>query len=422
MTTGKNQRARVPDVFTVEVKDDCIRIHGEMYDPDLASVLEGAGEHTSLVLLSIIRMGRLAYASARDVSQVEYVKREFDRMRREVDTGNEAAADALAETLRSYFAEEGGRLPDVMERYMGDRGLMRKLVDELLDEDRKDSAIGRFQTVLGQYFGGDRSVLAGLLDPTREGSPLHQFSKRVDEGFQALSEQLVAFEASKRARSAERAISTGKGFDFEDAVEAFLGEALAGFVGVWERTSESVGAIPDCRKGDFTIAVRTDSAAEVGIVLEVKNSWSSWPKMRREVAQAKENRNAAVAIIVVSSEHAPSGLDLIQLIDDDVWVVVDPEDETWPSLDAALRLAQLVARAATKHDGEDIDAAAVRTILGGVRIELDRIRAMKRHLTSMGTLSTDVARQLDELRAGILARIDEAEHRLTSESDEEVAA
>lgn len=237
-----------------------------------------------------------------------------------------------------------------------------------------------------------------------------------------MSEQLVAFEASKHARSAERAVSTGKGFDFEDAVEAFLGEALAGFGGVWERTSESIGLIPDCRKGDFTITVSTDGPAEVGIVLEVKNSWSSWPKMRREVAQAKENRDAAVAIIVVSSEHAPSGLDLIEMIGDDVWVVVDPEDETWPSLDAALRLAQLIARAATPHRTKDIDAVAVRTVLGGVRIELDGIRAMKRQLSSMGTLSADVSRQLDKLRAGILAKIEEAEHRLTSESTDAAVA
>ena len=64
-------------------------------------------------------------------------------MVRQAEQVNERAAAALEQTLRTNFADGDGRLPRTLERFLGDRGALRGMVDELFDETKRDSAIGR---------------------------------------------------------------------------------------------------------------------------------------------------------------------------------------------------------------------------------------------------------------------------------------
>ena len=126
-------------------------------------------------------------------------------MMRQAEQVNERAASALEQTLRANFADGDGRLPRTLEKFLGDRGALRSMVDELFDERKRDSAIGRIGTMLERYFDGDASKLAHLLDPTRLNSPMHQFRQEMAAGFKGLEERLVAIEAAAAARGAERA-------------------------------------------------------------------------------------------------------------------------------------------------------------------------------------------------------------------------
>ena len=72
------------------------------------------------------------------------------------------------------------------------------MVDELFDETKRDSAIGRIGTMLERYFDGDASKLAVLLDPTRLHSPMHQFRQEMTDGLQ------VARGAARRDRGGRR--------------------------------------------------------------------------------------------------------------------------------------------------------------------------------------------------------------------------
>src|SRR3972149_5145112 len=98
-------------------------------------------------------------------------RREFEALLGQMATANEQAAGALDRMLRENFADQEGRLPRTLERFLGDPGGLRTFVGDLFDETRRDSAIGRMQTLLGRYFDGDASRLALLLHPTRLGSP-----------------------------------------------------------------------------------------------------------------------------------------------------------------------------------------------------------------------------------------------------------
>ena len=101
--------------------------------------------------------------------------------------------------LRQNFADGDGRLPRTLERFLGDRGALRSFVNELFDETKRDSAIGRMQTLLGTYFDGDASRLAVLLDPTRQHSPMHQFRVEITCRFE------------KPERAADRDRGRGRG-------------------------------------------------------------------------------------------------------------------------------------------------------------------------------------------------------------------
>ena len=176
---------------------------------------------------------------------------------------NEKAAQALEQTLRTNFADGDGRLPRTLEKFLGDRGALRSMVDELFDESKRDSAIGRIGTMLERYFDGDASKLALLLDPTRLNSPMHQFRQEMTAGFRSLEERLVAIEAAAAARGAERARSAAKGGDFEDLLEAMLADLARGAGDLLDRTGTDAGAVMKSKKGDFVLTARRARGARL---------------------------------------------------------------------------------------------------------------------------------------------------------------
>ena len=180
---------------------------------------------------------------------VDVVRSEFEKLLRQAETVNDKAAQALEQTLRANFADGDGRLPRTLERFLGDRGALRSMVDELFDESKRDSAIGRIGSMLERYFDGDASKLALLLDPTRLNSPMHQFRQEMTAGFRSLEERLVAIEAAAAARGAERARSAAKGGDFEDLLEAMLADLARGAGDLLDRTGTEAGAADEVEEG-----------------------------------------------------------------------------------------------------------------------------------------------------------------------------
>ena len=175
-----------------------------------------------------LRIGLLTLANAGVSLSADVVKAEFERLTDRMEATQKRAAEALATTLRENFADGDGRLPRTLERFLGDDGQLRRITRDLFDENQRESALGKLNEILGKYFDGDGSRLAHLLDPTRAGSPLHQFRGEVTDEFRRLSERITALEEAKRARAEERARGTAKGADFEDALEERLGAMARG--------------------------------------------------------------------------------------------------------------------------------------------------------------------------------------------------
>ena len=379
-----------------------------------SSLAEREPAERPAVVERALRIGLLAIQDASTTMDVDVVRREFEKLVAQTSAVNEHAARAVEDVLRTNFADGDGRLPRTLEKFLGDKGALRQFVNELFDETRRDSAIGRIGGLLGQYFDGDRSKVAQLLDPTRMGSPLHQFRQEIADGFKGVHERLSSLEAASRARADERAKSAAKGGDFEDLLEDLLGGLARGAGDIVDRTGTETGAILGSKKGDFVLTIdsRIARGADLRVVIEAKDRAMSQRAMREELREARENRGAAVGVAVWSPKHAPAGTAPFTMVGEDVHVVVDPDAPDAAYLEAAIRLARLLALASLREREVDVDAAAIGRALAGVREQLDAVRAMKSQLTSVSTATQAVSASLDALRNGILTRVAEAEAEL----------
>jgi hypothetical protein len=290
------------------------------------------------------------------------------------------------------------------------------MVEELFDPRRQDSAIGRIASMLGTYFDGDASRLALLLDPTRLGSPLHQFRTEVADGFRALQEKLVAIEAAQQARAGERARSAAKGGDFEATLEQLLGEIARGQGDLVERCGNDAGDAGRSKKGDFVVTLNPESChgAELRIVIEAKDRKVSGREMRDELRAAKTNRDAAAALVIFTPAHAPAGIAPFDVRAGDVYAVIDPADPDPATLQAAVRLARLLALTSLRENEAEVDLGEVQAALTAIREALEVIRSLKVQLTTISTTSVGVSAGLDKLREAVLAWIARAERELAA--------
>jgi hypothetical protein len=199
--------------------------------------------------------------------------------------------------------------------------------------------------------------------------------------------------------------------DFEDLLEDMLAGIARGAGDILERTGTEAGDVIRSRKGDFVLSIdpRVCRGADLRVVIEAKDRPVSARAMRDELAAAKGNRRAAAALVCITSEHAPPGIAPFDIRGGDVYCAVDPAAPDGNSLEAAVRLARLLALATIRDESPEVDVAAVGGALEAIRGQLDVIRGLKAQLTSIGSASQHVSAGLERLREGVLARVGEAE-------------
>jgi hypothetical protein len=402
----------------VRVADDRIDIDRlSLADGPLAAWLAAQPMDDQAILVErALRIGLTALQSVGVTLNVDAVRAEFERFADQSRASNEKAAQALEQVLRTNFGDGDGRLPRTLETFLGDRGKLRSMVQELFDPSRRDSAIGRISTMLESYFDGDASRLAQLLDPTRLGSPLHQFRTEVADGFREISDKLVALEAAHAARAGERVRSAAKGVDFEDLLESMLGDVARGANDLLERCGTDAGDAGRSKKGDFVLTLDPDVArgCDLRVVIEAKDRKMSGREMRDELRAAKANRDAAAALVIFTPAHAPAGIAPFDVRAGDVYAVLDPADPDPTTLGAAVRLARLLALSSVRESEAEIDIPEIQASLRAIRECLETVRSLKTQLTSIGTTSENVSKALDKLREAILAWIARAERELAS--------
>jgi hypothetical protein len=182
-----------------------------------------------------------------------------------------------------------------------------------------------------------------------------------------------------------------------------------------ERCGTDAGDAGRSKKGDFVLTLDPDltRGQELRIVVEAKDRKVSGREMREELRAAKTNRDAAVALVVFTPQHAPAGIAPFDVRAGDVYVVLDPADPDPAALHAAVRLARLLALASLRESEAEVDIASVNEALRGVREAVEAIRSIKVQLTAISATSAQVSVTLDKLREAVLAWITRAEKQLS---------
>ena len=361
-------------------------------------------------------------------AEVDFVRREFERVSSEVERTFGERARQVAEGLEKQ-----------MEQFLGqDGGTMGKVLDAHAEE---------LTDLIGRHFGADRTTavqhqlresVAKLLQDSRHEllrqfsaedghNPLADFKASVVRELgasrgkhDALIEKLAALETEVRvlhqARQgeeeveAERERGAGKGRTFEQRAYELIDELAAArgdmALHVGDERSASGG-----KRGDIVIEVEAASGEARGrIAIDAKDEKLSKNRAWAVLNDALAERDAGFAILVVASEDkVPSGREPLQEYEGNKMIVTLDKE----SLDSRpLELAYRYARCRCLMSAEralQVDAAGVRDAANEALSALRDAQRIRSSLTG-ATNSVDGARKaLDAMVARVQASLERVE-------------
>jgi hypothetical protein len=229
--------------------------------------------------------------------------------------------------------------------------------------------------------------------------------------------------------ASERERGTAKGRTFEELVH----EAVDRMAVAQGDDCEAVGDLKEGtgKKGDIVVGIGACTGPARGrLVFEVKTGRLSRPKALEELDQAKAERNADYAVLVVPSEDKMPAkmLALREYNGDKIIVPFDPQE----GMPLALQVAYSLARARVlmaKGGGEGVDTAAVRDAVERALGQMDEVRRIKQQLTASKT-SIDKAAEIVQAMADavrgqlteIAGLVDRAEAAAAEDSGERARA
>ena len=423
---------RQPHVRTV---GDLLAIDGLVVEDECAVRLvrdrERSGDDTAKAVREAIEIGARVLDREQAAANAEFVRTEFERASREVQTEFSEKARMIAQFFEEQFEEvfdaDNGQLARELERRFGDgsavsvQNRVRDAVAETLARSRED--------LVRQFSAADeRNPLADFKSAAVRS--IAEAASRSDQTQRALLAQLGELKKELQALrdekekleevEAERERGTAKGRSFEEQVAAAV-DAIALSQG---DVAEAVGDLKEATGKTGDIIVSLDAAAGPArgrIVVEAKDRRLSTPAALTELDSAMSARCADFAVLVVpAADEVPARLEPLREYNGDKLVVaLDPESGTLP-LELGYRLAR--ARVLMKRaDGDGVDAGAVRDTVERALAALTEERRVKLHLTGAKT-GIDRAYELVEAMAGRVRELLDEIDALVRPDDEEPPA
>jgi hypothetical protein len=361
----------------------------------LAREREEAGEDVARLVLDAITIGARVLDREQTGANADFVKAEFEKAARELDAGFVERARLVAERLDAriddVFGPENGHLTKALARHFGDessvavQNRVKTLLTEVSVQMRED---------LRKQFSseGDNNPLATFqrmaIAAMRDSAQAQTVAlKAMDEKLAGMREEVVKLQAQKEkleevAFEADR--GTAKGRSYEEEVAAAV-DALALPLG---DDCEAVGDLKEAtgKKGDIVVTIGACHGPPQGrVVFEAKNSRLSRPEAIRQLDDARNERNADYAVLVVPSEDkVPARMHPLREYNGDKLVVAYDADEGPLALQVAYSLARarvLMARG----DSDGVDGTAVADMVERAVGALEEVRRVRQQLTGAKT-------------------------------------
>jgi hypothetical protein len=240
--------------------------------------------------------------------------------------------------------------------------------------------------------------------------------REVSAPFTGLSDSLKEVEkllTAEIARRDEHQRGTQQGIEFEDAVAEELGKLCQVTNDVLIHTGNEPA--PGGKKvGDYVVEIHTNRGAQAKIVFECKKRATplSVARMRQELNTAAANRDAAVAVMVLSGDGtATHHMPLLKVAERRYVVVYD--DFTRDAM--ALRLAFQQARSdalaslVSTADAAGIDVEALVAKLAEARTLLSHLKQIQSGVRAGAKALSTIQDNAVDMQAKLLACLDECD-------------
>jgi hypothetical protein len=393
----------------------------------LAEERQNANEDVSRLVLDAIAIGARVLDREQTGANAEFVRSEFEKAARELDAAFVERARLVAERLDKriddVFGPENGHVTKALARHFGDessvavqnrvKALLAEVNVQMREDLRRQFSSDGENNPLATF---QRMAIGAMRDNARAQT---EQLKAMDAKLAAMREDVVRLQSEKQkleevAAEAER--GTAKGRSYEEEV-ALAVDALALPLG---DDCEAVGDVKEAtgKKGDVVVAIGAAQGPPQGrIVFEAKNSRLSRPEAVRQLDEARRERNADYAVLVVpSDEKVPARMHALREYNGDKLIVSYDVDEGPLALQVAYALAR--ARVLMARGGaEGVDGVAVADWVERAVAELEEVRRVRQQLTGaktqidraseiVGGMSDRVRAHLEEIAALVHAAQD----------------
>ena len=354
---------------------------------------EEAGDDPVKAVSDAIEIGARVLDREQAGANADFVKNEFDKVSREVETAFTERArevsEQLEEQMQAVFGPESGHLTRALERHFSDdssaavQNRVKHVITEVMQRSRED-LLRQFSSADGQNPLAD--FKEGTLRQLRmAGEQQEKHLSTLNEELTALKVELQALRTEKQKDEeveAEREKGSAKGRTFEEAVA----EALERIAAVRDDACDAVGDVTGStgKVGDVVVELDACNGPARGrIVFEAKSGKAlTKPRAWQQLNAALEQRDADFAVLVVPSEdRLPAKTRaLTEYNGDKLLVAFDPEGDTTLPLEVAYSLARarvLMARG----DDDVVDSGAIRDVVERALAVVDDARKIKSQLT-----------------------------------------
>jgi hypothetical protein len=358
------------------------------------------GEEPARTVRRAIEIGTRVLDREDTAIEVDYVRREFERLSRD-------HSGQLSELIAATFGEDReGAVQAQIKRMLEERD--EDFTRRLAADDERNPLRPMLATL--RTWARDRKEDQDARDGKLE--------EKLDEVLNRASELAGLDQAREALEEAEEA-GTRKGRSFEERVDRAL-EQIAATRGDASSHTGSTGAEGGGKKGDTLIELgAADGPAAGRIVFEAKDKKLSKNDAWRELNEAMAARAASFAVLVVAGEdRVPSGREtLVEYEGNKLIVAVDREEPEGLALEVAYRLAAARVTMAREQD-LTVDAAEVRVAAEEAVSCLKQAQAIRSSLTGIKTSSDKARAALDEMVESAKERLDRIESLVAAAADD----
>ncbi len=335
--------------------------HIEIQDPDTIAYLTDQDVPPEEAARLALRTGVSALRVSETTEEAEFVRAEFEELQRDFE--------------------------DEIEK-------LRTDLNDWFDEDNGD-----FQSIVDEHFGENGTIVQEVFDPAREGTPLRKLRTELEAELDSIRDSLL--EEQTRDEVAQQ--TTLKGEDFEDDLEGLLGNTISS-TDELARTGEEYGQLTDRFVGDFVLTL---GESRQTIVIEAKDRTTiSQPKIKEELTDGIENRNADYGILVLKNENAaPNKIGAFQEFDQQMLYVAlsDTDSETYDHrlLELAVEWARMRTLSSQLDTDEEVDAETIHAKIDAVEDTLGQFQTVRKQCTNIKKARKNIEEELDVIQSGI---------------------